>query len=107
MRRPGTFRRLWKPTMRTCSWRLTTRIRIGSASMRTGCGRGDRSGKRLFDRSAEFHALGADVILGEHVGLLPGGKSLGMPQILEELVGGQHRSEEHTSELQSPCNLVC
>src|SRR5205807_10507309 len=21
--------------------------------------------------------------------------------------GGQHRSEEHTSELQSPCNLVC
>src|SRR5256885_6946997 len=22
-------------------------------------------------------------------------------------VAGQHRSEEHTSELQSPCNLVC
>src|SRR6266850_8328507 len=24
-----------------------------------------------------------------------------------ELPGGQSRSEEHTSELQSPCNLVC
>src|SRR5256885_15310666 len=23
------------------------------------------------------------------------------------LVAGHHRSEEHTSELQSPCNLVC
>src|SRR2546426_7084736 len=22
-------------------------------------------------------------------------------------IGGEHRSEEHTSELQSPCNLVC
>src|SRR5256885_7882542 len=22
-------------------------------------------------------------------------------------LGGEHRSEEHTSELQSPCNLVC
>src|SRR5256885_6781103 len=27
------------------------------------------------------------------------GKTIAMP--------GQHRSEEHTSELQSPCNLVC
>src|SRR5256885_7355001 len=26
---------------------------------------------------------------------------------IERLVQGQHRSEEHTSELQSPCNLVC
>src|SRR5256885_5493269 len=24
-----------------------------------------------------------------------------------ELAGGRRRSEEHTSELQSPCNLVC
>src|SRR5205807_6755640 len=24
-----------------------------------------------------------------------------------ETLGGSHRSEEHTSELQSPCNLVC
>src|SRR5256885_11051666 len=24
-----------------------------------------------------------------------------------DLVGDPHRSEEHTSELQSPCNLVC
>src|SRR5256885_10493455 len=26
---------------------------------------------------------------------------------IETCVGGQWRSEEHTSELQSPCNLVC
>src|SRR6266446_1096800 len=34
------------------------------------------------------------------------------PEDLRELIGGYHRavaerSEEHTSELQSPCNLVC
>src|SRR2546426_5679607 len=27
--------------------------------------------------------------------------------LLDETAGGRHRSEEHTSELQSPCNLVC
>src|SRR2546426_3587570 len=26
---------------------------------------------------------------------------------LDEIVGRDRRSEEHTSELQSPCNLVC
>src|SRR5256885_8329301 len=30
----------------------------------------------------------------------------GIPPIREHLLGGD-RSEEHTSELQSPCNLVC
>src|SRR5256885_17090180 len=28
-------------------------------------------------------------------------------QVLARACGGQARSEEHTSELQSPCNLVC
>ena len=27
--------------------------------------------------------------------------------LLEAMAAGCHRSEEHTSELQSPCNLVC
>src|SRR5256885_12846464 len=34
----------------------------------------------------------------------PGSKALGTPTDLHFLVS---RSEEHTSELQSPCNLVC
>src|SRR2546426_7949590 len=28
-------------------------------------------------------------------------------EVLAEVVGAEGRSEEHTSELQSPCNLVC
>src|SRR2546426_3396349 len=28
-------------------------------------------------------------------------------ELLEDRIGGGLRSEEHTSELQSPCNLVC
>src|SRR5688500_19539241 len=28
-------------------------------------------------------------------------------ELLAKLLGGKGRSEEHTSELQSPCNLVC
>src|SRR5256885_11167845 len=36
---------------------------------------------------------------------------LGISDLLDrapyQLSGGQKRSEEHTSELQSPCNLVC
>src|SRR5256885_11919795 len=30
-----------------------------------------------------------------------------VPHAIERIGGGDHRSEEHTSELQSPCNLVC
>src|SRR3989454_6908134 len=49
-------------------------------------------------------------------GKLPRGReSVAWPQVLELLVVNRlidpgsefHRSEEHTSELQSPCNLVC
>src|SRR5256885_7986378 len=29
------------------------------------------------------------------------------PKHVQQLVEENHRSEEHTSELQSPCNLVC
>src|SRR2546426_9309096 len=37
---------------------------------------------------------------------LPKGASAAVEAAAKELVG-KHRSEEHTSELQSPCNLVC
>src|SRR2546426_5367869 len=30
-----------------------------------------------------------------------------MLKLLSEAMGGTYRSEEHTSELQSPCNIVC
>src|SRR2546426_3711600 len=33
------------------------------------------------------------------------GREVALPQIIEQ--GDEARSEEHTSELQSPCNLVC
>src|SRR5256885_4357545 len=35
------------------------------------------------------------------------GEERGRDELLEALVAVQYRSEEHTSELQSPCNLVC
>src|SRR5256885_12596658 len=34
-------------------------------------------------------------------------KIVDMDVIGQNVLGGQRRSEEHTSELQSPCNLVC
>src|SRR5256885_13070848 len=39
---------------------------------------------------------------------LPGGLLRPLPPLLRIAIGGAlSRSEEHTSELQSPCNLVC
>src|SRR5256885_12397640 len=56
-----------------------------------------RSGLKLDDRAsdlgrapARFELEALDLVLG-----------------LEDADGRQARSEEHTSELQSPCNLVC
>src|SRR2546426_3620431 len=47
----------------------------------------------------------------EALTLMQTGKSQLMPLVLIDRPGGTHwktwRSEEHTSELQSPCNLVC
>src|ERR1039457_4050026 len=38
---------------------------------------------------------------------LPGNRPLARASLGNLADGKQHRSEEHTSELQSPCNLVC
>src|SRR5688500_19687594 len=50
--------------------------------------------------------------VGRHVGgkqRMAGGKGRLVPQVEQRdfLAQQQRRSEEHTSELQSPCNLVC
>src|SRR5256885_13079378 len=47
-----------------------------------------------------------DLILRDDHGRLGGPPTRAPVAALENAVGG-HRSEEHTSELQSPCNLVC
>src|SRR2546426_8027172 len=49
-------------------------------------------------RTAAFALVAAFGAFGRSLGAL--GRSLGP-------LGGAFRSEEHTSELQSPCNLVC
>src|SRR3989454_8222194 len=48
-------------------------------------------------------------VLGQLVGLVgdQDHRTAGLPQVLGDLQIGGMRSEEHTSELQSPCNLVC
>src|SRR5256885_11717251 len=53
----------------------------------------------LHDALPICHEIAGDVLAGEGVDL--------RPQPLRIQVDLLHRSEEHTSELQSPCNLVC
>src|SRR2546426_6742137 len=53
---------------------------------------------------AERDARSVKAALGRLDRAARGSENL-MPRILESL--GARRSEEHTSELQSPCNLVC
>src|ERR1039457_3562522 len=64
----------------TLSWRHTTCVRLIS---------GDR--RSLFGLNSDE----AVAIVGRH------------DEIAESGISNQTRSEEHTSELQSPCNLVC
>src|SRR5256885_12837588 len=46
-----------------------------------------------------------DFWTGERAVATVNGKVIGVPALVDNLAGT--RSEEHTSELQSPCNLVC
>src|SRR5688500_678902 len=55
-----------------------------------GCGTGDLT-RKLADALPNSSVLGLD----------------SSPQMLEKAQSFSTRSEEHTSELQSPCNLVC
>src|SRR2546426_9243339 len=60
----------------------------------------------------ELDALGGDITTGADVNASAGG-SIGDGGTVTVIasgnvtVNGNYRSEEHTSELQSPCNLVC
>src|SRR5256885_11130883 len=55
--------------------------------------------KRLCCVEADFHAA----FLSQDFNSLDGSRMRKLPEFSREL----KRSEEHTSELQSPCNLVC
>src|SRR5256885_7792998 len=71
-------------------------------------------------RSALRHALDRDQALGAAFAIpapanqavdpddiVPGLREMKCGRPAEVAIHPQHRSEEHTSELQSPCNLVC
>src|SRR2546426_7766055 len=47
------------------------------------------------------------VVMDMHLYQVKGGKNLPIARIAGTDSIGEPRSEEHTSELQSPCNLVC
>src|SRR2546426_8215083 len=69
----------------------------------------------LFRSVKESFAKKNNLALGDRFVLLsPSGDPMSLrvvgffqPPRIAELLGGVVRSEEHTSELQSPCNLVC
>src|SRR2546430_4875635 len=59
----------------------------------------------LFPYTTLFRSLNAEIVAGDiqrDVGAVPDGR-----HIAWAVPGGAHRSEEHTSELQSQSNLVC
>src|SRR5256885_15775131 len=58
----------------------------------------------LFPYTTLFRSVGG---LGPIVPPLPVEGSDGLKLVLREQLEARVRSEEHTSELQSPCNLVC
>src|SRR2546426_9017226 len=65
----------------------------------------------LFPYTTLFRSIG-ELAIAEHyrTGWLPSGQrdAVLMQQYLQAMKGAPSlRSEEHTSELQSPCNLVC
>src|SRR5256885_12058955 len=70
--------------------------------------------KRTIAYHEAGHTLVADFLPGtdpvHKVTIIPRGRALGLTQQLpldDKYNYSKDRSEEHTSELQSPCNLVC
>src|SRR5256885_11956207 len=60
------------------------------------------------EREPRMHGFRAVADQRGDVVHVPGVSRLGdEPQLRPQPVGEEMRSEEHTSELQSPCNLVC
>src|SRR2546426_4211938 len=64
-----------------------------------------RSGISWHDAPAAGALLGTKTIINELVAYIDLAKSTGLSERSRLLL--TYRSEEHTSELQSPCNLVC
>src|ERR1039457_7619191 len=59
------------------------------------------------DAAFYFNNTREDLSGWYHSNTLGGELDLGYTPTLQTYGAGQYRSEEHTSELQSPCNLVC
>src|SRR5256885_7815416 len=68
----------------------TTLFRSREAAQRNAHGGGCRGGRTDYCRRQPLRSC-------EH----------GFAALRRAVIKGPHRSEEHTSELQSPCNLVC
>src|SRR5205807_7683232 len=75
---------------------------------------GERDGLAVDRRAVQpprvGEALAGERQIGDASALEPGAFETSLPSDLEAMqrsISDAHRSEEHTSELQSPCNLVC
>src|SRR5688500_19818001 len=64
--------------------------------------------ERLCDPSWEFcYDQIRQLVRSETVGIDMAFYMIELPGLVDEVIARHNRSEEHTSELQSPCNLVC
>src|ERR1039457_959258 len=98
IRRPARRHRCWRSPSGRNDAKRTRRILDGSPARTAGAGAFEQlppqpRARHLFNVPAGFDS----VLFSHHVEVLR------VPKIVEEC----RRSEEHTSELQSPCNLVC
>src|SRR5256885_8266789 len=77
------------------------RFRVSLAQINPTVGDIEGNTRRIVDGLAQARALGADLVAFPELAIT------GYPP--EDLLfkSASSRSEEHTSELQSPCNLVC
>src|SRR5256885_5321031 len=63
----------------------------------------------LFPYTTLFRSIRTALAAGAHGVVVPERRAAGLTDTVARASAGalSHRSEEHTSELQSPCNLVC
>src|SRR2546426_6095958 len=99
---PTDFPRIWSSTSR--AFRADTRTKRARASVRTALRLPRGRGRSLLSRAVRLERAGHRELtqpVTDHVL-----RDVDRDELLA-VVDGERRSEEHTSELQSPCNLVC